>query len=183
MKRLLFVPQTLSFAILFLSIVFFSASGVRAQDGATHDDEPPKDAAPPPLKILSKEEKKLLEEETNSKKRTQLSLDLMENRLKAAETSLAENKFQQTINELGGFQALLENALNYLEQKENNNKTDYNFKRLEIGLRRTVPRLEIIRRELPYKYGFYVQKLQKYVRDARAKAVEPLFGNSVVPDN
>jgi hypothetical protein len=178
MKRVFYVPKLLAVAIFFSFAFFCSQTALYAQQ----EEEPPKDAAPPPLKILSKEEKKLLDSETNIKKRTQLSLELMETRLKSAETFIIQDDFQQSINELGGFQALLENAMNFLERRDvGGDKTDYNYKRLEIGLRRTVSRLELIRRELPFKYGYYVQKLQRYVRDARAKAVEPLFDNTVVP--
>jgi hypothetical protein len=172
MKQLSFVPKLLGVAIFFLFTAYCSLPVVLAQD------EPPKDAAPPPLKIISKDEKKLLEAETNLKKRTQLSLDLMEARLKTAEELAVQSKYQESLNELGGFQALLEGALGYLERNEfGTSKSDYNFKRLEIGLRRTVARLELVRRELPFKYGYYVQKLQKFVRDARSKAVEPLFAD------
>ena len=177
MKHLSFVPQFFCVAIFFLLTGYCSLINLQAQV------EEPKDAAPPPLKILSKDEKKALDSETSLKKRTQLSLDLMELRLKTAEDYAAQSKYQESINELGGFQALLESAMNFLEKNEfGTSKSDFNFKRLEIGLRRTVSRLELVRRELPFKYGFYVQKLQKFVRDARAKAVEPLFGDSVIPD-
>lgn len=146
-------------------------------------DEPPKDAAPPPPRIISKEERKLLDAETNPKKRTELSLELMEIRLKTAEDFAAQNKFQEALNELGSFQALLENVLNYLERKDDGgSKADNNYKRLEIGLRKTGSRIELVRRQMSYKYGYYVLKLQKFVRDARAKAIEPLFSDSVVPE-
>ncbi|HXG83878.1 MAG TPA: hypothetical protein VNI84_07615, partial [Pyrinomonadaceae bacterium] len=58
-----------------------------------------------------------------------------------------------------------------------------NFKRLELSLRRFVPRIELIRRELPAKYEFYVRNLIKNVRAARSKAVEPFFSDSVVPND
>jgi len=146
-------------------------------------DDLPHDAAPPPLRVISKDERKVLDGEKNLKKRTQLSLELMEARLKNAEQLVSQNKFQDTINELGSFQALLEGALNHLERHDDgSNKSSFNFKRLEIGLRQTIPRLELVRREMPFKYGYYVQRLQKFVREARAKAVEPLFGNTVLPE-
>lgn len=177
MKRLFFIPNLRHLAIFFLLIFNCSLTVVRAQD------EMPNDAAPPPLKILSKDEKKLLEAQSDLKKRTQLSLELMESRLKAAEDFAAQSKFQDSINALGGFQALLEAALNHLEKTDfGSSKSDHNFKRLEIGLRKTVPRLELVRRELPFKYGYYVQKLQKVVRDARSRAIEPLFEDSVIKE-
>lgn len=180
MKRLFFVPNLLSLTVLFLFAAYFSTISVSAQV----TDEPPKDAAPPPLTILSKDEKSQLELQNNIKKRTQLCMELMESRLKTAEELVEQNKFQETINELGGFQALLENALKFLERNDTgSSKIDYNYKRLEIGLRQTVSRLELVRREMPFQYGYYVVKLQKYVREARARAIEPLFGDTVIPEN
>ncbi len=164
---------------MLLALFILLAALVTPLAAFAQQDEPPADAAPPPLKVISKDERKLLYDQSNLKKRTQLSLDLMETRLKNAEQFAATEKFQDSINELGGFQALLENALSYLNHNDNgSDKIDYNFKRLEIGLRRTVARLEIVRRGLPFKYGFYVQKLQKVVREARAAALEPLFDDS-----
>jgi len=57
-----------------------------------------------------------------------------------------------------------------------------NFKRFEIGLRRFTPRLELVRRELPLTHEFYVRSLLKQLRDARTKATEPLFGETVLRD-
>lgn len=162
-------------AWLLLSVCCFLLSA-QAQS-----DDFPKDAAPPPLKVVTSEDRKLLDAETNVKKRTQLSMELMEIRLKNAEEFVAETKFQDTINEIGTYQALLEDVLDYLVKKDDNGKkVDDNFKRLEIGLRKTSPRLELIRREMPYRFAYYIQKAQKFVREARAKAIEPLFGDSVV---
>lgn len=181
MKSLNFTPKLLSVAFFFLFAVCCPA--ILAQTDEI-DAAPPADVAPPPMTILSKSEKQQLDGEENIKKRTQLCIDLMDSRLKAAEGLIEQSKFQESINELGGFQALLENALNYLNRHDNDSsKVDYNFKRLEIGLRQTVSRLEMVRRGMPFKYGYYVLRLQKFVRDARAKAIEPLFSDTVVPQS
>ena len=58
-----------------------------------------------------------------------------------------------------------------------------NFKRIELSLRKYINRLELIRRDLPLEYEPYVRRLTKYVREARTKAVEPLFGETVLPGN
>ncbi len=77
---------------------------------------------------------------------------------------------------------LLDNTLDFLgKQDSNKGKVLDNYKRLEIGLRGFAPRLETIRRDLPLRYEDYVHKLLKYVRDSRSRAVEPMFGSSVVP--
>lgn len=148
---------------------------------AQKDDEIPADAAPPPIRKLSQDETKSLAAETSIKKRTQLSLDLMEARIVKSEKLVAESNFVETLNELGGFQGLLDNAMSYLFRNDNG-RIDKNFKNVEIYLRKQVPRLEAIRREMPFKYAYYVQRLMKEVREARAKAIEPLFDDTVVPN-
>lgn len=144
-------------------------------------DEPPADAAAPPMNVIPREERKSLDDVKDLKKRTQLSLELLENHLLKAEQLGTQNDFRGSLNELGNYHAILENALKFLNSRDDGgNKVDNNFKRLEIGLRRTIPRLEVLRREMPYSYGYYVRELQKFVRDIRAQALEPLFSNDVV---
>jgi hypothetical protein len=174
------IGLNLSFTLLFLLLAGYCFPfTVHAQE-----EEPPADAVPPPVRTLSQDEKKLLEAETGIKKRTQLSLDLMDARIAKSEKLLAENNFSASLNELGIFHGLLDNALNYLVKNDNGDKSvDKNFKTFEIYLRKQVPRLESIRREMPFKYGYYVQTLMRAVREARSKAVEPLFDNTVVPNN
>jgi hypothetical protein len=70
--------------------------------------------------------------------------------------------------------------------KKNNTesgKVQNNLKRLEMILRKHTIALENIRREMPYKFGWHVEKLMKYIDDAREKAIEPLYGTNVVKIN
>src|SRR6266404_5930895 len=164
------------FLLLFCLFTFyFLLSNASAQD------DPP-DSAPPPLKLMSKQERASLEAQSDVKMHTRLDLDFMEARLAKAEKLTTSSDYDGMFFELGGFQGLLDNSLDFLTKHDNkSDKFLNNFKKLEIGLREFVPRLETIRREIPLKYESYVAKLVKYVRDARTKAVEPLFSNSVVP--
>ena len=144
-------------------------------------DDP--EIAPPPLKIFSKAERSQLDAKTAElKDRTKLSLVLMDIRLDAAEKFAGGRQFEAMFAELGGFQALMDDSLDYLNRRNNGSdkKVLDNFKRVEIGLRGFSPRIETIRRELPLRYDDYVRKLMKFVRDARTKATEPLFSDSVV---
>lgn len=172
--------------LILFSLAFIACSlpnAVFAQAGPFVLDEPPADVAPPPLRRLSAADQKTLESQTNIKKRTEVSMQLMETKLVSAEKYNTEDNFTQSIKDLSDFQAVLENTFTYLERNDVNNKADNRFKQLEIFLRRQVPRLETLRRVMPYKYGYYVLKLMKVVRDTRAKAVEPLFAESVVKSN
>jgi len=171
-RRLLF-DQT-----LFLLIILCSLQSVLAQ-GA----EPLGINAPPPLKILSKNEKTQLESATEVKLRTKTALALMEVRLLNAEARSLKLEYREMFDELGGFHALVDNTLDFLTKKNNDSgKILNNFKRIELNLRKYITRLELVRRDLPIEYEAYVRQLIKYIREARTRAVEPLFEDSVISD-
>jgi len=137
----------------------------------------PPDAAPPPLKIISKAEKEQLAAAREVKERTKLSLVLMDARVKVAEQYLPQEQYEMVFRELGGFHALVIDALEYLAKSDTNrDKVLDNFKRFEIGLRTFTLRLELIHREMPPQREYYLRILMREIRDARAKAMEPLFG-------
>ena len=160
------------------SFVFLFALSISAQEEAAQD------IAPPPLKIISKTEKSALEAETRISERTKLNLALMENRLKLAEDFAARSLYGEMSDELAGFHALTDDALAFLNKNDTGRgKVLNSFKRLELNLRRFIPRIELIRRELPARYEFYVRGLIKNIRAARSKAVEPFFGDSIVRDD
>lgn len=140
-------------------------------------------SAPPPLKTVSKEEKAQLKAETDVKKHTKLDLELMNARLTKAESYSSQEQYTPMFNELGGFHALIDDTLDYLSKHDTESgKVLNNFKRLEMSLRQFAPRLELIRRNLPSKYEPYLRNLIIYLRQARTKAVEPMFSKSVVSD-
>lgn len=149
----------------------------------TFAQETPMEVEPPPLRIISKDETSKLEAEKDVKGYTKLVVLLMEAHLKKAETFSVESQYQEMFIELGAFHSLVDRSLIFL----NNHDTDSgkvlnNFKRLEISLRAFLPRLELIRRELPFRYEFYTRKLIVYVRAARSKAIEPFYDDSIVPN-
>ncbi len=138
--------------------------------------------APPPLKVLEKSHQEQLADVKDLGSRTKLSLKLMEGNLTEAETYNTAQNFDDMFRELGHLHALMDDSLEFLNRNNNGRgKVLDNFKRLEIGLRKFIPRLEVIRRELPLKYEDYVRKLMIRIRDARSKATDPLFGETVVP--
>jgi hypothetical protein len=165
--------------LLFCSYVFIiiltTVISAAAQDTVN-------DFAPPPVRTVTKDEAAHLNEETDVKKRTKLALGLMGAHLSEAERLNSNQDYDGLFRALGGFHGLLDNTLDFLVKHDpNNGKVLDNLKRLEIGLREFTPRLEGIRRDLPIRYEDYVESLMKYVRDARERAIEPMFGNSVVP--
>jgi hypothetical protein len=167
-----------SFRLAFLIVAFLVFQfSLFAQD-PTEQDRIPADAAPPPIKQMSKDERAQLSAAKDVKMRTKLTLELMEARMKAAEQYLPQEQLEMVFRELGGFHALIIDALAYLANSDSNKKRQLdNFKRFEIGLRAFTHRIELIRREMPSQREYYVRLLLREIRDARAKAVEPLFGN------
>ena len=171
------------FAVLFLLITAYCSPLAALAQGDTQQAAAAT-AAPPPLKFVSKDEKKQLTEQSDTKKRTKLSLVLMEVRLKKAEELNAQQQFREMFDELGGFQALVADALDFLNRRDDGRgEVLNNFKRFEMSIRAFLPRVELIRRELPPEFEPYVRSLAKYLRDTRSKAVEPLFGDNIVKDN
>ncbi|HTK38352.1 MAG TPA: hypothetical protein VL325_07660 [Pyrinomonadaceae bacterium] len=168
-SRFIFVT---AFALFFLPCM--------AQTGKAQEPDSPD--APPPIKILPKEEKNQLTAETDPKRHTILALDLSDNHLTKAEELGAKNDFDSMLKELGTFNAIIDEALAFIDQNDNGNgKILISSKKLELGLRSYMPRLETLRREVPSSYDPYVKGLIKTVREARSKAVEPFFGTSVLP--
>lgn len=166
----------LRFPFLLLCLVFLAANS----SAQTEEDHFDPDAAPPPAKILSKQERTQLSAVTNLKNRTKLALDLMSSRLTKAEAFNTQGNFSEMYAELGGFHALMDDTLDFLVKNSRGEGLSA-FKRLEITLRQFAPRLGVIRRDLPTEYDPYVRSLIRYLRDARSKAVEPMFGNAVIP--
>ena len=157
---------------LYFCVIAIFAAAVPAQELI------PSDAAPPPLKLLSKSEKDQLSSAKDVKDRTKTSLELMDARVKIAEQYLPQERLEMVFRELGGFHALVDDALAYLTTSDSNKKKVLdNFKRFELGLRAFNLRLELIRREMPPQREYYLRLLLREMREARARAVEPLFGD------
>lgn len=163
--------------VLSASVLFVSAFQINAQTPAEID------TAPPPLKVISKSERDELSSSKGIKERTKTALEFMDVRLKNAELANSRGDLDTAFAELGAFHALMDDTLSFLGSNDKyKGRVLDNFKRFEIGLRRFTPRLELVRRELPLTHEFYVRSLLKQLRDARTKATEPLFGETVLRD-
>ncbi|REJ78267.1 MAG: hypothetical protein DWQ47_02045 [Acidobacteria bacterium] len=172
-------PGSRYLAVLFAAIVLLTGSTGFSQ---TTDEELPPGVVPPPLNLLSKQEKTELESERKMKNRTKLALQFMDDRLKLSEKATETDDFPEALAQLGRFQALIRNTAGYLKGNEGNKGSFKNFKRFEMTLREFIPRLELIRRELPYEYGYHVRELMKFVSDTRMNALEPFFDDTVIPE-
>jgi len=137
---------------------------------------------PPPLKLFSKDELAKLNTKSDLKDRTKLTLELMNNRLVAAEAALPADNFDGIFRELGAFHALMDHGLVVVQKQYPGGKALDSFKRIDIALRGFLPRLESLRRDVPPRYEDYIRGLLKNTREARTKATEPLFADTVVPN-
>lgn len=171
-------PLNISRLTVLLLIIFGFTIAANAQNPKIDD------IAPPPLSVLSKGEKDQLKSQTDIKKRTQLAIELMQTRLDKSETLCDQKLYRESLDELGNFQAIVTDALRYLNRNnDGRKKVQYNYKRLDINLRQLMPRLELLRRKMPFRYGYHVKNLMKYVSQTRAKATDSLFANTVLPDD
>ncbi len=149
----------------------------------SYAQEETSDTPPPPVKVISKEEQDRLDTKKDMKDRTKLSVEMMNARLTAAERLASAGEFDAMYGELGHFHALMDDALDYLNKRDDRKgKVLDSFKRLGIALRGMATKIEVIRRELPVKFDTYVRKLMGYLRANREKATDSLFVDSVVPN-
>ena len=163
--------RTLMFALFCLLTFAFCLDQAAAQP----------DSVPPPSKVIDKAEKAKLDEVTDEKDHTILALAYMDAHLKQAEKFFGDQDYYNLYVELGAFHYLMDNTLDFLlKRNTGSNRMRSNLKRYEIALRAFAPRLELIRREVETKYEPYILKLLKSLRETRTKAIEPLFGDTVV---
>ena len=166
----------------FLPLVFLTIFLNAFSQIVTAQEKPPEDLVPPPLIIVSKGEGEQLNAETDARKRTDLALELIEARMVKAEKFSVEKEFTESLNEIGGFQGIVLNSIKYLERNQTGSRNLKGFKTLEISLRSYAPRLELLRREMPPKYGYHIRAVIKFIRDARTRATDKLFDKNFSPD-
>jgi hypothetical protein len=171
------VLLTIYFMFIPVAVFIFLAPPAVAQDDKYETND-----APPPLKLIAATERKQLNAAKDVKERTKLALELMQTRLTTATTKSDAGDYTAVFTELGAFHALMDDTLNYLDRYSGDRRARlYNFKRLEIGLRRMNPQIDLLRRNAPPERERYLFYLSRSVRDARARAIEPQFSNTVLP--
>lgn len=163
--------------LLLLSLIFcFASITAFAQ-------EPFQSSAPPPMKFVSTNERNQLEAERDIKKRTRLTVALAEAKLLQAQTLTDNDQFSAVITELGKYQGLVENILAFLSEfPSDKNKTRDTYKKLEMSLRSHIVKLEAMRRATPAEYADNFKKTIDFIRDARDKALNAFYDDTVIPD-
>lgn len=148
---------------------------------AQAQEQNPFASAPPPMKLVSHAERAQLSSARDVKARTRASIELAEVRLKRAEEFTNSLQYDAASNELGCYQALIENTMGYMgELKADKSKLRDVFKRLELTLRAHGARIESIRRVTPAEYGVNLKVISDYTRSARTEALNAFYGDTVV---
>ncbi len=136
--------------------------------------------APPPLKIVSREERARIDGADDAKARISTTIELAELRLAKAEVLTNDHDFEGATGELGKYEALIDDALDYLSpMMRDKNKTQDLYKRLELALRAHGPRLTAIRRSTPLEYAVWIKKLEEFARKGRTEALNSFYGHTV----
>jgi hypothetical protein len=137
--------------------------------------------APPPMKFVPRLERAQLSGIQDAKSRVKASITMAETRLLRAEQFTIDQRFISASSELGVYQAIIEDVLRFLGlQKTDSNKTRDLYKRLEIQLRLHALRIEAMRRVTPKAYAVHIKSAWDFSDNARAKALNAFFSDTVV---
>jgi hypothetical protein len=170
---------TARFLVAFICLAFLCATEVAAQGPVTRAGD--NDPAPPPMKFIPGESRDRLSLERDLKGRTKLSLELAASRLTSAESQTQAERFDEAGIELGVYQALIADAIEFLQkQGRRDNKIRDNFKRIDLALREHTPRIEKIRRTTPAQSAVHVKEALDFVRQSRTDALESFYGETVL---
>jgi hypothetical protein len=167
-------------APLLLLFVFACAPAVNAQD-PTAQPSPTPLMAPPPFKMIVKEERAAIEQANDNSRRLKLTIEFAGSHLTRAEQHTSREDYEVAQTEIGMYQALIENALQFLRTlKRDSNKTRDLCKRLELSLRSDGPRLTAMRRITPLEFAVWIKQVEDFAREARTEALNTFYGHTVV---
>lgn len=157
-----------------LLLAFGLSAAARAQVVVQADSAPPRKYVPDHLKAQ-------LAAAKNVKERVKLTLALTEERLGAAATHTAAERFVEAGNEFGIYQALVDDVILFLQRASSEpRKMRDQFKRIELTLRSHISRLETMRRMTPSEEAVHIRNCIEFVKEARGRALESFFDDNVL---
>lgn len=173
--------QTAASICAMLTFAFCLASGVAlAQDMEKLEAQLPQNA-PPPMKLIPQDEWTRLNNMRSPGDRTRASIEMAESHLARALEATNGGLFDHAAREMGGYQALFEDALKYLAAMDSSRgRVRDLYKRLELALREHAPRIETIRRITPLEYSVHIKGVLEYTKEARTRALDSFYGNTVM---
>ena len=165
---------------LLLLLACACAPAVNAQDPQAQPQPTPL-TAPPPFKMIVKEERSAIEQTNDNSRRLKLTIEYASAHLTRAEQHTSREAYEAASSEIGMYQALIENALEFLRGlKRDSNKTRDLCKRLELSLRADGPRLTAMRRITPLEFAVWIKQVEDFARDARTEVLNTFYGHTVV---
>ena len=173
-------PRNIVIAAHVLLLAFVCSSAVNAQDSQPQPQPTPL-TAPPPFKMIVKEERAALEAAARDpQKRLKMTIEFADSHLLNAEQHTSRENYDAAATEMGMYQALIENALQFLSTfKRDSNKTRDLYKRLELALRADGPRLTAMRRTTPLEFAVWIKKVEDFAREGRTEALNSFYGHTV----
>jgi hypothetical protein len=176
---------SLAARLLFVAAVSTAASSL-APPARAQELVVPAQPAPPPMRYVPDYARAQLAATPTPKERVVATLGLLEQFLSRAEQSTASQRYDPAAADLGVYQALLDDVLQYLArvgrspEGKVDGKTRDLYKRIELTLNKHTARIESIRRQTPAQYAGNVRAAFLYARDRRAEALESFFVETVV---
>ena len=139
--------------------------------------------AAPPLQVLSKQERDQLDDTKDEKTRIRRTIEFTAVRLQHAQELAKQQKYDPALSELGGYLALIDDALEFLGKMNHDSKKARDlYKQVELTLRADAPRLTVMRRDTPLEYGIRIKEVEERAREGRTEALNAFYGQTVVRD-
>jgi hypothetical protein len=133
--------------------------------------------------IITQQERMQLDQARDSKARIRMTIELAAARLTRAEQLTKNASYDDASAEVGSYQALIEDALEFLRGfKRDSGKMRDLCKRLELALRAHAPRLTTMRRVTPLEHAVWIKKVEEFARAARTEVLNTFYGHTVVRD-
>ena len=167
-------------APLLLLFVLAFVPAAQAQEPQAQPQPTPL-TAPPPFKMIVKEERAAIEQTNDNQRRIKLTIVYASAHLTSAEQHTSRESYEAAQTEIGMYQALIENALQFVRTlKRDSNKTRDLCKRFELSLRADGPRLTAMRRITPLEYAVWIKQVEDFAREARTEVLNTFYGHTVV---
>jgi hypothetical protein len=174
--------------VLLLSAFVLSACALSRPARAQEPVLPPQ-PAPPPMRYVPDAERAQLASAVEPKARVRATLALLEARLASAERYTAAGRFDPAAADLGVYQALLDDVLQFLKPigrapdgVKVDTKTRDLYRTIEQAVKVHTARIETMRRTTPADYQANVRAAFIYARDKRSEALDAFFGAAVLRD-
>ena len=160
------------------------ALSLNAMNAVAQQPRSPQMPAPPPMRFVTREERSQLTSAKDPKDRLRTSIELSRNRLSRVEDFTSQKRFDQALEELGGYLGLIDDVRAFCGgMSRDKGSTRDLYRKLDIELRAQIPRLAVARRTTPAAYAIHFKAAEEFVRETRADALDSFYGHSVLRED